>query len=207
MPPIHSLSKLTEYFGKVRDQDNCMSFKSKCHKFFVQSLMGFGGFTLIELLVVISIISLLASIVFASTNSARQKARVARARADLQQYRLAIEFLFDDTGLIPLAIKPEPCMQSFGSNQAFMNEGRVGLESTNGNFPNWKGPYISARNDPWGQQYIYDEDYTCNTSSPIAIGCEGINVPEVRAIHSGGPNGTGINVYDSDNVVLVLCRP
>lgn len=44
------------------------------------------GFTLIELLVVISIISLLSSIVFASLNSARNKARYARAAAELNQF-------------------------------------------------------------------------------------------------------------------------
>ena len=41
------------------------------------------GFTLIELLVVISIIGLLSSIVFASVNSVRNKARSARAQSEL----------------------------------------------------------------------------------------------------------------------------
>ncbi|MBI3443015.1 MAG: prepilin-type N-terminal cleavage/methylation domain-containing protein [Candidatus Sungbacteria bacterium] len=43
------------------------------------SLFQRRGFTLIELLVVILIISLLASIIFASVNSARNKANYARA--------------------------------------------------------------------------------------------------------------------------------
>lgn len=38
------------------------------------------GFTLIELLVVISIISLLSSVVFATVNGAREKARIAAAK-------------------------------------------------------------------------------------------------------------------------------
>lgn len=43
------------------------------------------GFTLVELLVVISIIGLLASVVFTNVNSARNKARYARAQIDINQ--------------------------------------------------------------------------------------------------------------------------
>ncbi len=53
------------------------------------------GFTLIELLVVISIIGVLASIVLASLNSARVKARDARRIADLDQIKTALNFYYD----------------------------------------------------------------------------------------------------------------
>lgn len=59
------------------------------------------GFTLIELLVVISIISLLASIVLASLNSARSKARDSRRIADLGQLRTAVEFYYDSNNAYP----------------------------------------------------------------------------------------------------------
>lgn len=60
-----------------------------------------SGFTLIELLVVISIISLLSSIVFATVNSARAKARDARKIADFRAISIALQLFFDATGRMP----------------------------------------------------------------------------------------------------------
>jgi prepilin-type N-terminal cleavage/methylation domain-containing protein len=54
------------------------------------------GFTLIELLVVIAIIGILASVVLASLNTARRKARDAQRISDIKQIKLALEFYYDD---------------------------------------------------------------------------------------------------------------
>jgi len=59
------------------------------------------GFTLVEILVVISIISLLSSVVFASVNSARAKARDAKRASDLRQIATALEFYYDTNGSYP----------------------------------------------------------------------------------------------------------
>jgi len=63
------------------------------------------GFTLIELLVVIAIIGLLSSIVFASLNKARAKARDSKRVQDLVQLRNALElYALSNNGLYP----PDP---------------------------------------------------------------------------------------------------
>jgi prepilin-type N-terminal cleavage/methylation domain-containing protein len=59
------------------------------------------GFTLIELLVVIAIIGMLSSVVLASLNSARAKARDSRRAADLQSIRVALELYYDANGSYP----------------------------------------------------------------------------------------------------------
>ncbi|KKW19938.1 MAG: hypothetical protein UY63_C0004G0023 [Parcubacteria group bacterium GW2011_GWA2_51_10] len=53
------------------------------------------GFTLIELLVVIAIIGILSSVVLASMNSVRKKGRDTARISHVQQYRLALEMVYD----------------------------------------------------------------------------------------------------------------
>ncbi len=55
------------------------------------------GFTLIELLVVIAIIGILASVVLASLNSARDKGADAAAKSSLNNMRAQMELYYDNT--------------------------------------------------------------------------------------------------------------
>ena len=81
------------------------------------------AFTLIELLVVISIISLLSSVVLASLDTARSKARDARRIGDLKQLEIALEFNYDKYGeytqsearCIDTSIGSPGCTASYGT--------------------------------------------------------------------------------------------
>lgn len=64
----------------------------------VQSVI---AFTLVELLVVVSIIGLLTSIVIASLNSSRTKARDSRRVSDIREIRSALELYYTDVREYP----------------------------------------------------------------------------------------------------------
>ncbi len=68
-----------------------------------------SGFTLIELLVVVAIISLLASIVFASLNSARSKARDAKRKEDFHSIQQALALYYSSYGQYPPAKPQQSC--------------------------------------------------------------------------------------------------
>jgi len=59
------------------------------------------GFTLIELLVVIAIIGILSSVVLASLNTVRAKARDAKRAEEMHSIYLAINLYYDQYGCLP----------------------------------------------------------------------------------------------------------
>ncbi len=103
------------------------------------------AFTLIELLVVISIISLLASIVLASLNSARAKARDARRESDIHNLQIAIQLYYDTNGEYP------PITPDAGVCPACWDN------STNGFMGNLVPNYLSQQIlDPENINYYYN---------------------------------------------------
>lgn len=84
-----------------------------------------SAFTLIELLVVIAIIGILATVVIASLNSARAKARDARRISDAKAIKTAMSMYFVDNGSYPpLASNgetlPEPQFRSLELYESYL---------------------------------------------------------------------------------------
>ncbi len=161
------------------------------------------GFTLIELLVVIAIIGILSSVVLSSVNAAREKGEIAATKSELQEIKKAIDLLVADTGLWPGGKTVEE-IESGGSNELWsLTGGDAGLVATDGSFPAWNGPYIhEIPNDHWGNPYFLDTDYQVDVDGNP---CQGVCLTVV-ALGSFGPNGTGQNVYDSDDIITILHR-
>lgn len=94
------------------------------------------GFTLIELLVVIAIIGILSSVVLASLNTARAKARDTQRITDLQQVQKALAlYALDNSGNYPVT----------GANTWWgtcSNFGSHGVTGTNGWVPNLAPTYM-----------------------------------------------------------------
>lgn len=163
------------------------------------------GFTLIELLVVVAIIGLLASVILASLNTGREKAQIAHAKAEIAELQKAIGILSIDTGVWPEG-KVVGAIESGASNEIWdLNTDEVGLVATDGSFAGWGGPYISTVPlDPWGSPYFLDTDYLINaTGAPCAGGGGCVNAV---ALGSFGPDGNGQNVYNADDIILILAR-
>lgn len=73
------------------------------------------GFTLIELLVVIAIIGILASVILASLDTARAKARDAKRLSDVHQIQAALAMYYADNGSYPITTTWYGTCSGYGS--------------------------------------------------------------------------------------------
>jgi general secretion pathway protein G len=128
------------------------------------------AFTLIELLVVIAIIGLLAAIVIVNVNSARDKAKIAKTKADLEAFKTALQMYAIDNGAWP-------CPGHWFSN---CGDGNPSSCLTTALAPYLKQTFPSS--DSWGRQYSWH--YHPGSSECTWLG-------------SAGPSGT-VNCYDQN---------
>ena len=110
------------------------------------------GFTLVELLVVIAIISLLSSVVLASLNSARAKARDALRASNVVQVEKALHMYYADNGSFPSTGGGWwGVCSSFGSHSTTGASGYV---------PDLAPKYIPVLPNDGGCSYVYQSNGT-----------------------------------------------
>ena len=98
-----------------------------------------AGFTLLELLIVAICVIVLVAIVAFAFRGVPERAKLARARADITGFMAALDLYKDDVKAYP------------DSLQKLLTDTAAG----------WRGPYLNPNTafvDPWGSTYFYRLD-------------------------------------------------
>lgn len=118
------------------------------------------GFTLIELLVVIAIIGLLSSVVLASLNTAREKARNASYLSQMKEYQNALALYYSSTGTHPATTGGWACLGTGYPGGTCFNSSSYSESSTHSvNLRSAIAPYIDEtivpgpKNKTFGPMY------------------------------------------------------
>ena len=144
---------------------------------------------MVEMLIVLSVIGVVLAIAIPNFLRSRHDAKIKEARAQLEMISAAILQLAWDTGRWPAGI--DRTIQ--GNAESWdLNAASAGLLDKTSKFPNWEGPYVAKiPKDPWGMPYFFDPDYRVDGKFRAVVG-------------SFGPNRYGRNVYDKDNIYIIV---
>jgi len=154
--------------------------QSNLHKF---------AFTLTEMMIAIIIIGVLVAIAVPNFARVREKARIEKAKADLEILAAAIRQLAWDTGKWPGGIDRHIRQNAETWD---LSTPAAGIIAADDRFPGWKGPYAPCIPlDPWGSKYFFDPDYYVSGQVYAVVG-------------SFGPNKRGPNLYDRDDIYVIL---
>jgi len=97
------------------------------------------GFTLVEMLLVLTILAILAGIVYPKLTKHQLTARNQAALVQIKSFDHTLEIFEMDNGRLPTGPK-----------------GLLDLVQKPAGMPNWHGPYLELiPKDPWGNDYVY----------------------------------------------------
>jgi general secretion pathway protein G len=159
------------------------------------------GFTFVELLVIVAVIGLMSAIITVSINSSRQRAKVARAKADVSKITDASLLFAEDIGKWPNGCIATGTQNNTAGTQFLVQRPTAGWGSSGCLFDsvdasNWNGPYLkegydginNMYRDPWGGYYQYVRASTIGDPS---------FPPTSFLIVSPGPDGSLANYADN----------
>jgi type II secretory pathway pseudopilin PulG len=141
-------------------------------------------------MITVAVIGTLLMVAVPSFRKVRRESKIEQARSRVEVLAAAIKRLAWDTGRWPGAIARNTAgnqeVWDLTTQAAGLVDGDVSV------YKNWQGPYIRAiANDPWGQPYFFDPDYRVDGENRVVVG-------------SFGPNRQGRNLYDSDDIYVLL---
>lgn len=155
----------------------------------MRTTMNKNGFTLVEIAIVTSLVGMMAVLASMAVINGFRKSQINQSTVELDKISTAVLQLAWDTGKWPNGrARTDP-----GSAEVWdLSVASAGMLESNGSYTDWRGPYCEDETlDPWGNPYFFDPDYRVDGVMRIVVG-------------SFGPNGVGRNLYDEDDIYVLL---